>query len=950
MSSSSERIVTFAFLLALFTLVGVIYGTLEVSDNERSAWAVLQDLLIGKITLLDLFGNKGARCAGPDKNASYEYDQDGKCKFIGCKPGYYDKNGVCVEDKQVSEDCTIDGYTYGECQVKLNETCGPGAGTQLKTPNVTLGAIGAGSCESASYVDCNIPCPDVCRVPDDAYSTPEGVGCMASTPGGESVKLGEESGYCGQGTLRRDIIPEQISQSVLDAAGYSNIDEYLAYANPNGVCPTSISTTCEVECKDGLLDVGCDYGQRQYEYIKDSSGAAICFNKAQADDYIAGVRTTRPDKLNTILAADVKREDGTYDVEGKIPESERNGVFIKYLSDQGMSYDNISKNDCTLFKTEACEAPREDVDCVIGDLEVSDCISPGCGEQMYQSVTRGVTVQPFGDGKACETDYASVISRVDPTICGTSIACCKESDYKPDNVCKSDGKMTYTLNDDRCNSSDLASSKEVDCYYAGEWKLDPDMSECMYRNGKYVQRYIRDVKNPLLAQSGTDTKSVKYLETDACAAVDCKGSWSGWSECSKSCDTGIRTKTWTTSPGGEAKYGGEACPSSELSEACNTTRCCTDNDYERGGAPCKSDGKATYTLNTNFCVQNDLPTTKEVDCCYRSDWKDVDGDDGCKESGSIWKRKQTRDVVNASLCGSNKSTSRLVNDPSCDPVPCQGSWSGWGECSKSCGPGEKTRTWTTTAEPLRGGESCPSTESKYCYEQRCCTNDDYKQGANASCNSSGKITYELDTSDCGKNGLADTKELDCCYQSDWSSVQGYDACKLEAGEWKRKQTRTVVNGRLCDDSSTTRYESTGDCNRDCSVSGWKNYPSYDPKSQCTKSCGSGTYKQYRTVTVDKMGTGAACPKLEQEVDCNTAPCPVNCEGSWKQDGNPYKVWVNNKNRSSCDPYRMHTDYVYEVTRAGNSTGTQCEASNGDKKTEKGEQKQDSKGAACYGGH
>jgi len=73
------------------------------------------------------------------------------------------------------------------------------------------------------------------------------------------------------------------------------------------------------------------------------------------------------------------------------------------------------------------------------------------------------------------------------------------------------------------------------------------------------------------------------------------------------------------------------------------------------------------------------------------------------------------------------------------PVNCVGSWSGWGGCSKTCGGGTKTKTWTTTKEPKYGGTACPSplTQEEACNTQVCpidCVGD--WEFPNGSCNRS----------------------------------------------------------------------------------------------------------------------------------------------------------------------------------------------------------------------
>jgi len=571
--SSSNAVIPIILVLSFLSTIGVIYGALELSDDERNAWEVLKDLLSGKISLQDIWRVLSGRdaeakaagaCQGVDQNGVYEYDKDGKCIKLGCKLGYYEQDNMCIERRnfsdeafsgQTSVDCELDPdepYTYGECQVKLNETCGPGAGTQLKNPNIISGVIGAGSCERATYVDCDIKCPDVCQVPDEHHTSLEG--CKASTPGGEPVTLGEESGYCGEGTEVREVVPDQIPQSVLDEAGYTNIDDYLAYANPNGVCAPRL-TSCKVECKDGLTHVGCDYGKRQYEYIKDVSGAAICFNKTQTEDYIVGDRANLPVKLNTILAADVRDADGTYDVEGNVSENNRKGLYIKYLSDQGVSYDNLSENKCTLFKTEECDAPREKVDCVIGDREVTDCISPGCGQQMYQSVTRGVTVQSFGDGDACPVDYTSVVIRTDPLTCGTSLKCCGDSDYKSSSACKNTGKMTYTLDSTNCDANGLPETKEVDCCYQSEWSRVDGYDGCELIGNKWKRKYTRTVTDGC---EGDDEDTEKHQDDGDCCYEN--GDWVIDGACSQYEENKQRYRQTTTGvcpPGTDTKY--EVC-------------------------------------------------------------------------------------------------------------------------------------------------------------------------------------------------------------------------------------------------------------------------------------------------------------------------------------------------------------------------------------------------------
>tara|TARA_B110000093_G_scaffold29369_1_gene29372 strand:- start:1066 stop:2904 length:1839 start_codon:yes stop_codon:yes gene_type:complete len=495
---SSTAIIVIVIMMVTILAIGSGWYLLSGDDDEKDK-------------------KKGSACAGPDVNANYEYDSDENCARVSCKTGFWDDGeGFCRQRRDFSAeeeqgtDCVIDGYTYQECNLKINGICGEvGNGTQLRIPNQTEGAVGNGACEAAVNVDCDVACPDECKIPDSQYSI-ETIACKK-----DGQILSADSLYCGSGTQAKILDPMNID---LSGTGYSVLSEYLEYANPNNVCDGDvISSICEVECGDNQIDISCGVVNVEEAYIQDTYGNAICFNAEEAADYISGDLAQKPAILETILAADAETRDVNgvltgYDID-TVADSLRYGKHIKYRSDQGISYATMMENDCTLYSTENCEAPRESQACVLGYTSPKNddgsydvaCDFPNCTIQGQKMLDWGITTHPFGStgGQANECAEHETRKLDNNSGCPNAKPCCDKGDpyhYTAD-ACSTDGIQTFTQITSNCSILNSAYAEDTyteDCCYVGDWS-DP---ECVQYNGVGHYKYTRDVPNSTPCRNG----------------------------------------------------------------------------------------------------------------------------------------------------------------------------------------------------------------------------------------------------------------------------------------------------------------------------------------------------------------------------------------------------------------------------------------------------------------
>jgi len=343
-----------------------------------------------------------------------------------------------------------------------------------------------------------------------------------------------------------------------------------------------------------------------------------------------------------------------------------------------------------------------------------------------------------------------------------------------------------------------------------------------------------------------ETRACAGGDLPSCGARECEWDvWSEWTECTASCNGGIRKRSRDVlrlpGPGGSPC---QAQPKEEV-EPCNMDGCragCKDGEWGlwQSWSPCSvsCDGGTSFRKRqivkmanscgrepegkereTRFC-NVDKPCEQSRDCVFNfwSAWS------ACSASCSGVK-KRSRSVKNfgrgsgAWCVGAlqetwpcNPGTNELA--PSgCDTNPVVdcllGEWQEWSPCSSTCGGGQHMRSRDIAQHPANGGKGCgdPLSEITECARKPC---------------------------------LSETP-IDCAF-GDWHDWAECSRCNGE-----RKRTREIIaypqhGGRPCEAFVS---EDVGRCPRTCDEQLYCSWETWSSWSDCTATCGTGGKRHRR---------------------------------------------------------------------------------------------------------
>lgn len=388
--------------------------------------------------------------------------------------------------------------------------------------------------------------------------------------------------------------------------------------------------------------------------------------------------------------------------------------------------------------------------------------------------------------------------------------------------------------------------------------------------------------------------------------VDCAVSlWDEWSDCDKTCSMGSRTRSRTIRV--TTLHGGAACPELSQTQACNDGPCpihCQVTPFGAwsdctltcgSGTATRSRSVVSKAINGGYTCPF-LDETRECNTdpcpldCVVGQWG---GWSTCTKTCGTGVETRARAVTVAAQSGGAEcpitEEKRDCNTQQCAANCVVSRWSEWTDCSKTCAAGSSTRQRSVTTPDSAGGIACPSlSESKPCNDGPCpvhCKVSDFGPWGRCTktCGLGTKRRTRTVLSHATHNGyvcphLSEKKDCvheECPIDCLMREFGGWSACDKTCGSGSQTKTREIrrppENGGVpCPSTTGTRNCNTQNCPADCAVSEWSNW------RRCTKTCGGGSQKRYRTVTVHAAYEGVPCPALMNERKCNAQECPIDC--------------------------------------------------------------------------
>ena len=279
----------------------------------------------------------------------------------------------------------------------------------------------------------------------------------------------------------------------------------------------------------------------------------------------------------------------------------------------------------------------------------------------------------------------------------------------------------------------------------------------------------------------------------ACPANCVVSAFGAWGICSQTCGGGVQTHTRSITTA--VAHGGKACPELAESRLCNIALCAVD--------------------------------------CEESPWADWGSCSvSCGDEGiAIRSRSISREQAHGGKACGHLSETKTCSRGAC-PVHCQvSSYSGWTDCTLTCGTGAHSRSRSVVRHATYGGYTCPElVETRHCNEAPCPQD---------------------------------------CVVGPW---QSWSSCNKSCGGGTKRRTRTLAEPAL-DGGACLPLEEIDGCNVfacpiDCKLTSWGAW------GACSAKCDGGLQTRKRQIAQLPEAGGKACDQLQQSQNCNQRICDL----------------------------------------------------------------------------
>eukprot|EP00658_Telonema_sp_P-2_P043147 TRINITY_DN3109_c0_g1_i1.p1 TRINITY_DN3109_c0_g1~~TRINITY_DN3109_c0_g1_i1.p1 ORF type:complete len:956 (-),score=107.58 TRINITY_DN3109_c0_g1_i1:230-3097(-) len=694
--------------------------------------------------------------------SGWSCDNDG-CHLTVCGDGNREGSEECDDENTDAGDgcdaaCKIeDGWECG--RVSCNAICGDGT------------VMGSEQCDDGNLSDGD-GCSGVCEIEpscgnsrverNEECDPGERNGCDSDcklVSGWDCPERGDCVAVCGDGIRATD----------MDGVTVEQCDD------GNTVAKDGCSPTCALEKGWKCSVVETDDRKRL------GSGGDEC-TPVCGDGLKAGSEACDDGNLVPNDGCDVKCvPEAGWDCSGSGECKPICGDGIRVLSVEECDDENMVDGDgCS----RSCQLERG-WSCKLSQGEGGDDCTPKCGD--------GVTVslEQCDDGNLSDKDGCSSRCEIEP-----GWDCPQPFDQGASRCTKQCGNG-HRANSEKCDDANQQAGDgcSPDCVVEAGWWCNGDSPDKCARiqdcqvgdwsewsacsaecNGGHETRQRAMV---VPASPGGSTcaalEDKRECSTQPCPKRDCSmTSWAEWSECTQQCGTGHKTHTRTMIE--PAAHGGKPCGPLTEQVTCNTH-------------PCNPARDCTVSPWTEWS-----PCTKK-----------------CGGGVQARARNVTQPAVaTGSECPALDET-RGCGTEGCPPVDCKMSeWSDWSECSKPCGAGESFRTRAIQTHPDPAGLGCgPDREKRTCSMQQCnqgrvdCVEAEWSDWGECSkeCGGGSKsrqravvIAPEEGGASCGK--LSETLECNttpcaevACLQSSWAD---WTDCSKQCGGGVQSRTRQVL--------------------------------------------------------------------------------------------------------------------------------------------------------------